>query len=138
MLVWTRAVKLLAHRLGASVLILIGAGMLALGYALGAVGHSLAGVSAAAILVGGGFAFMHSTLQTWATEVVPESRATVVSLFAAAVFIGSGVAASAAAPLAQEGRFELLFALAALVSVPLGLFGALARSRYARIGNEER
>jgi predicted MFS family arabinose efflux permease len=129
---WTRIVKLIANRLAASVLILIGAGMLSLGYASGAVGQSLASVSAAAILVGGGFAFMHSTLQTWATEVVPEARATVVSLFAAALFAGSGVAAMAAAPLAEAGSFDLLFALGALVAVPLGLFAGLARHRYSR------
>jgi predicted MFS family arabinose efflux permease len=128
---WTRAVKLLANRLGASALILIGAGMLALGYASGAAGQSLASVSAAAIFIGGGFAFMHSTLQTWATEVVPEARATVISLFAAALFAGSGVAAMAAAPLAEAGSFGLLFALAALVAVPLGLFAGLARRRYS-------
>ena len=128
---WTRAVKLVANRLGASALILIGAGMLSLGYASGAVGQSLANVSAAAILVGGGFAFMHSTLQTWATEVVPEARATVISLFAAALFAGSGVATMAAAPLAEAGSFDLLFALAALVAVPLGLLAGLARHRYS-------
>jgi predicted MFS family arabinose efflux permease len=128
---WTRAVKLVANRLGASALILIGAGMLALGYASGAVAQSLASVSAAAIFVGGGFAFMHSTLQTWATEVVPEARATVISLFAAALFAGSGVAAMAAAPLAEAGSFDLLFALAALVAVPLGLVAGLARRCYS-------
>jgi predicted MFS family arabinose efflux permease len=127
---WTRAVKLVAARLGASALILIGAGMLALGYASSAVGQSLAGVSAAAIFVGGGFAFMHSTLQTWATEVVPEARATVISLFAAALFAGSGVAAIAAAPLAEAGSFRLLFALGALVAIPLGIFAGLARRSY--------
>src|SRR5215207_5232436 len=128
---WTRAVKLVSDRLGAATLILIGGGMLALGYASGASGRSLAGVGVAAVLVGGGFAFMHSTLQTWATEVVPEARATVISLFAAALFAGSGLATAAAAPLADEGRFGLLFATAALVAVPLGLFAALARRRYA-------
>ena len=128
---WTRTVKLVANRLGASALILIGAGMLSLGYASGAVGQSIASVSAAAIFVGGGFAFMHSTLQTWATEVVPEARATVVSLFAAALFAGSGVATMAAAPLAEAGSFDLLFALGALVAVPLGLFASLARHRYS-------
>jgi len=128
---WTRAVKLVANRLGASALILIGGGMLSLGYASGAVGQSLATVSVAAILVGGGFAFMHSTLQTWATEVVPEARATVISLFAAALFAGSGVATMAAAPLAEAGSFDLLFALAALVAVPLGLVAGLARHRYS-------
>ena len=128
---WTRAVKLSSNRLGAAALILIGGGMLALGYASGAVGHSLGSVGVAAVLVGGGFAFMHSTLQTWATEVVPEARATVISLFAAALVAGSGLATAAVAPLADEGRFGLLFAIAALVAVPLALFAALARKLYA-------
>ena len=128
---WTQAVKRVSDRLGAAVLILIGGGMLALGYASGALGWSLVGVGIAAVLVGGGFAFMHSTLQTWATEVVPEARATVISLFAAALFVGSGVATTVAAPLAEGGRFGLLFAAAAVVAVPLGLFAALARWRYA-------
>jgi predicted MFS family arabinose efflux permease len=129
---WTRAVKLVANRLGASILILIGAGMLALGCASAAVDQSLAGVGAAAIFVGGGFAFMHSTLQTWATDVVPEARATVISLFAAALFAGSGIATMAAAPLAEDGSFGLLFALAAATAVPLGLFAGLARRRYSQ------
>jgi predicted MFS family arabinose efflux permease len=132
---WTQAVKLAANRLGASTLILIGAGMLVLGCASAAVGQSLASVSAAAVFIGGGFGFMHSTLQTWATEVVPEARATVISLFAAALFAGSGIAAMAAAPLAEAGSFELLFALAALVAVPLGLFAGLARHSYS--GNQQ-
>jgi hypothetical protein len=37
----------------------------------------------------------------------------------------------AAAPLAEDGSFSLLFALAAGVAVPLGLFAGLARRRYA-------
>jgi MFS family permease len=105
--------------------------MLMLGYASGAVGPSLASVSVAAVLVGGGFAFMHSTLQTWATEVIPEARATVISLFAAALFAGSAVATMAAAPLAEAGSFNVLFALGALAAVPLGLFAGLARYRYS-------
>ena len=128
---WTRAVKIVSDRLGPAALILIGGGMLAMGYASGASGRSLAGVGAAAVLVGGGFAFMHSTLQTWATEVVPEARATVISLFAAALFVGSGLSTTVAAPLAEEGRFGSLFVTAAVVAVPLGLFAALARRRYA-------
>jgi predicted MFS family arabinose efflux permease len=51
---WTRAVKLVSNRLGAAALILIGGGMLAVGYASGAVGHSLVAVGTAALLVGGG------------------------------------------------------------------------------------
>ena len=53
----------------------------------------------------------------------------VSSLFAAALFAGSGLAAAAAAPLADEGRFGFLFATAALAALPLGLFAVLACRR---------
>jgi hypothetical protein len=61
-LAWTRAVKRSASRLGPTALILIGETMLALGYASGAWRRSLAGAGVAAVLVGGGLVFMHSTL----------------------------------------------------------------------------
>ena len=61
-LAWTRAVKRFASRLGPTALILIGETMLALGYASGAWRRSLAGAGVAAVLVGGGLVFMHSTL----------------------------------------------------------------------------
>ncbi|QIN80862.1 MFS transporter [Rubrobacter marinus] len=127
---WTRLVRGVSERFGKHILLLAGGGLLALGYAAGAAGQNLVGISLAACLVGGGFAFMHSTLQTWATEVVPEARATVISFFAAALFVGSAIATFAAAPLAEAGSFGTLFALAALVAVPLTLSAGFARLRY--------
>lgn len=129
-LVWSRATPQLAERFGKPVLIFTGGVLLAAGYATGALYGSFAGISASAFLVGGGFALMHPTLQNWATEVSPESRATVISFFAAALFVGSGISTTLAAPLAEAGRFSLLFALAAATAIPLGLLGALARRRY--------
>ncbi len=131
-LVWTQVVKMAADGLGRYALILIGGALLALGYAAGALDLHLPGTALAAIFVGGGFAFMHSTLQTWATEVVPEARASVVSFFAAALFTGSAVATTVAAPLAEASSYGLLFAVAALIAVPLGLLGGFARLRYDR------
>ncbi len=127
---WTWLVKGVSERLGKHILLLIGGALLALGYAAGALEQNIIGISLAACLVGGGFAFMHSTLQTWATEVVPEARATVISFFAAALFVGSGIATTAAAPLAEAGSFGTLFALAAAVAVPLALLAGFARLRY--------
>jgi predicted MFS family arabinose efflux permease len=132
---WTRVLKRASDGLGRHALILIGGALLASGYAAGALDLRLAGAALAAVLVAGGFAFMHSTLQTWATEVVPEARATVISFFAGALFAGSGVATAAAAPLAEAGSFGPLFAIAALTAIPLGLVGGLARLRYDRGGS---
>lgn len=75
------------------------------------------------MLVGGAYAFMHTTLKAWATEV---------ALFSAALFAGGAFAIVVAAPLAEWAAFGMLFVLAILISVPLGVFGALARRRYAR------
>lgn len=127
---WSRTVKRFAGRLGPPRCILLGGSMLTAGYGAAALDHGLIGVSLAAILVAGCYAFMHSTLQTWATSVAPETRATVVSFFAAGLFVGSGVSASVAAPLAQHGSFAILFASAALTAVPLTLGASLARRVY--------
>ncbi len=131
-LAWTWVLKRATDGLGRHALMLIGGAMLASGYAAGALDRHLGGAAIAAVLVAGGFAFMHSTLQTWATEVLPEARTTVVSFFAGAVFAGSGVATAVAAPLAEAGSFGTLFAIAALTAIPLGLVGGFARLRYER------
>jgi predicted MFS family arabinose efflux permease len=131
-LVWTQVLKRISDKLGRYALILIGGALLALGYASGALDRNLSGTALAAVLVGGGFAFMHSTLQTWATEVVPEARASVISFFAAALFAGSGIATIAVAPLAEANSYRLLFAVAALIAVLLGLLGSLALLHYDR------
>ena len=75
---------------------------------------------------------MHSTMQAWATEVVPEARATLVSLFAAALFVGSGVATAGLAPLAGELRWGPLFAVGVGLSV---VFGVAATVGIARFGH---
>lgn len=130
-LAWTQASPRIADRFGKPALILAGGVLLASGYATGALSQTFAGVAFSAFLVGGGFAFMHPTLQNWAIEVAPEARATVISFFAAALFIGSGISTTLAAPLAEAGRFPLMFVMAAATAIPLGLFAALARRRYA-------
>jgi predicted MFS family arabinose efflux permease len=92
-----------------------------------------AGVSAA-ILLGLAWTAMHSTLQTWATEVLPRARATVVSFFAGSLFVGSSVAAVVASGLADEGRYDVLFGASAVLAVPLGLAAAGVRARWQTPG----
>ncbi|MQA61565.1 MAG: MFS transporter [Actinophytocola sp.] len=85
-----------------------------------------------AVLLGLAWAAMHSSLQTWATEVMPGARATVVSLFAGALFVGSAVAAIAVAGLAEAGRYGEIFVLAGATTIPLGLLAAWGRARWRR------
>jgi MFS family permease len=86
----------------------------------------------AAILLGLAWTSMHSTLQTWATEVLPSARATVVSLFAGSLFVGSSLAAVLGSRVADEGRYAVLFTVSALLAVPLGLAAATVRTGWHR------
>jgi MFS family permease len=98
--------------------------------ALLAVSQSVAAGVATAILLGLAWTAMHSTLQTWATEVLPTARATVVSFFAGSLFVGSSLAAVIAAGLTDEGRYGVLFAAGAALAVPLGLAASTVRARW--------
>jgi predicted MFS family arabinose efflux permease len=82
------------------------------------------------VLLGVAWTAMHSSLQTWATEVIPDARPTMVSLFAGALFAGSATAAAMVAGPAEAGSYGMIFAVAAAVSVPLGLIGAIGRARW--------
>ena len=86
--------------------------------------------ASAAVLLGLAWTAMHSTLQTWATEVLPAARATVVSFFAGSLFVGSSLAAVVASGLADEGRYGVLFGACAMLAVPLGVAAAGVRTRW--------
>ena len=111
-------------------LILLGAVAAVLACAILAARQQVAAGVAAAVLLGLAWTAMHSTLQTWATEVLPAARATVVSFFAGSLFVGSSLAAVIASGLTDQGRYGVLFAVGAVLAVPLGLAAALARGRW--------
>ena len=89
---------------------------------------------AVTVLLGLAWASLHSSLQTWATEVLPAARATIVSLFAGALFCGSALTAVAVAGLADAGRYGTIFLLAALGTAPFGLVATWGRARWQRTG----
>lgn len=84
----------------------------------------------AAALLGLAWTGMHSSLQTWATEVLPAARATIVSLFAGSLFVGSAVAAVLAAGPAEDGDYGIIFAVAAALLLPLTVTATWARARW--------
>jgi predicted MFS family arabinose efflux permease len=113
-------------------LVAVGSGLLVVAYVTAAANQGPAGILAASILIGLAFAFVHSTLQTWGTELAPEARGTATALFVTAVFLGAAIAVTAVANLATEHRYGLLFVLAACMAALLGLVGAPARSLYGK------
>ncbi len=132
--VLSRLVRLLVGRLSPTGLAAVGAAMLVAGWALPAMGVSLATVTVGGGLVGGSWAFRHTTLQSWATEVVPGERATMIALFAAVLFLGGSVGTAVLAPLADAAAFDTVFRAALAISVPLAVAAVLARRRYGDRG----
>jgi len=130
----TRIVKQAAPRVPAAALIGLGGGMLGIGYAIAALNQGVAGILVASALAGAAYAFMHSTLQAWATDVVPEARGTATALFVTGAFAGAAIGAAAVAGLAGAHRYAVLFLVAALICIPVTVLGSFARSRYAGSG----
>lgn len=122
----------LSQRLHPSWLIGLGAASSLVGCLGLALSRSPVVATGVTLLLGLAWAAMHSSLQAWATEILPSARATVVSLFAGALFIGSSVAAVAAAGLADAGRYSTIFVLAAAAAVPLGVLAVWGRARWRR------
>ncbi|MDA0632920.1 MFS transporter [Nonomuraea sp. MCN248] len=118
-------------------LIVAGGAQMCAGFVIVAVEANLATVALTALLLGGGWSFMHSSLQTWATSVAPRARGTAVAFFASCLFMGSAVSSWAAGPLAGSGSYGLLFGLAAAVTAPLTAVAAIGRHRYGARAPEE-
>jgi predicted MFS family arabinose efflux permease len=126
----TRVFGYVARHTPAALILAGGAGMLLVGYVVAAATQSVAAILAASVLAGGAYAFMQSTFQTWATDVVPQARGTATALFATAIFTGAAVATSAVAGLASANRYSTVFVIGALVTIPVLIVGSLARWRY--------
>jgi predicted MFS family arabinose efflux permease len=133
-LVFTRAVKALTRRIPPHGLAAIGGGFVAVGYTAAAVAPGAWTYALVATLLGAGWAFLHSTLQAWATSVVPEARGTAVSLYVAALFVGSALGASLGAGAAEHARFGAVFGTAAAATVPLTAAVVVGRRRFTARG----
>ncbi|MFD7018326.1 MFS transporter [Streptomyces sp. NPDC059928] len=133
-----QAVRRLAGRLGPVALIVTGGIQLTPEYAAAALHPSLATLTLTALLLGGGWAFLHSTVQAWATQVVPGARATGVAFFGVALYLGSALGTGLGSAAAQRGAFQGLFGMAAVLSLPLTALAAYGRHRHDSASRRER
>lgn len=131
-IVSARVVKRLDGRLSPARLIGIGAVCAVAAFACAIVDQEVAGMLGASLLLGVGRAFMHSSLQTWVTDVVPDARAMAVGLFATVLFTGSSAAAAIGGVLMATGDHRLMYVVALASAVPLGVVATWGRSRYSR------
>lgn len=129
-LICTRAFGRVARHAPAGLILAGGALMLTVGFLIAATTQTVATILVASLLAGGAYAFMQSTFQTWATDIVPEARGTAISLFATAIFAGAALATAAAAGLASAHAYRALFLVAAVITVPVLVLGSVARWRY--------
>ncbi len=127
-----QSVKRLVSRtsMSPSLAIVSGGVLLAGAYLVAALYQGIVTILVASVLIGAAYAFLHSTLQTWATETAPEARGTAISFFVAAVYTGAAVGTAAVSGLADAGRYRALFLIAAALTVPLALVASVARSRF--------
>lgn len=129
-LVFSRLVRPLTARLSGPQVVLLGGCCLVAGLGVVAVHLAVLTVVIAALLLGGTWAFMHTGLQSWATQVVPDARGMTVAFFAGALFAGSAVSTAVAGTLAEAGRWTLIFGAGSGLAVVLTLVAVAGLARY--------
>lgn len=73
---------------------------------------------------------MHTGLQSWATQVVPEARGMTVAFFAGSLFAGSAASSAIAGAMAEAGQWSVIFGSGALLVVVLTIVAVAGLSRY--------
>jgi MFS transporter, YNFM family, putative membrane transport protein len=83
----------------------------------------------ACLIAGLGFAMLHATLQTHATQMAPKVRGTATALFGASIFLGQSLGILGAAYAVDHGGFRLVFASAGIVIMVTGFVFARSLPR---------
>jgi predicted MFS family arabinose efflux permease len=119
---YTRAARWLVARLGEGGLVLAG-GMLLAAMLMGfAVAWHWAVVVACQVVAGLAFFMFHGVLQARATEALPEARATAVSAFAMALFLGQSLGSLLFGAVMAGAGYPTGFALAAVLVAALSVW----------------
>jgi predicted MFS family arabinose efflux permease len=123
-----------AHGISHHRRIALGTVLIIAAFACCAAAGGTGGIAAGTVLLGAGFATTHPMLQAWATDVAPDDRATMIALFAGALFVGGALTSVLAAGPASAGRFDELFGGAAALATAFGVLAVAARRRYRPAG----
>lgn len=121
-LIYSRSVRWLVRRFGENGLITLGGWLICACYLSIAICQNWLLFIPSNILLGLGFYMLHSTLQTKATEMSPESRGTAVALFAFSLFIGQGIGAAALGLVVDGLGYTPSFVVAGVAIVLLTLW----------------
>lgn len=131
-MIFAQVVKKRSRRTAPAALIGIGGATAVAACLLLTVVHDSVSVIVATVMLSAAWAFLHSTMQTWATMVVPGARATMMSLFATSLFTGGAVGTALDGRLLEAGHARPVFLVTLLFAVPLAVAATAGRVRYAR------
>jgi predicted MFS family arabinose efflux permease len=122
--IYTRTAKRLVARLGERGLVGGGGALLAAALAGLAAAPAWWVVALLQVPLGMAFYMFHGVLQARATEALPEARATAVSAFAMALFLGQSAGALAFGAVLHAGGYAAVFGLAAAATAGLAAWVA--------------
>jgi predicted MFS family arabinose efflux permease len=86
----------------------------------------------ATIALGFGYYMLHNTLQTSATQVLPEARGTAVAGFSSALFLGQSTGVASAAPIVNSHGTAAAFAIVAVLWPILAIWIARRLKQHRR------
>ncbi|MCL6452670.1 MAG: MFS transporter [Alicyclobacillus sp.] len=118
----SRTITRVLQRVGSTRMPVFGASLMTAGFVLVWAWQSLLGLTLGFVVLGFGFSYCHSTLQTYATDLLPGGRATAVSLFAFSLFLGSGLGPILFGDILDSSGMH---AMLASVMVAMAAFGAV-------------
>ncbi|MCL6637605.1 MAG: MFS transporter [Alicyclobacillus sp.] len=125
--VGSRTITQVLRRLGFRRMPLLGTALMTVGYGVVWGWRSTTALALGLLLLGYGFSYCHSTLQTLATELLPDGRATALSVFAFSLFTGSGVGPMLGGWVLE--RFGML-ALLAAATAAMAVFGGVCAGAF--------
>jgi predicted MFS family arabinose efflux permease len=138
-LLYAAAVGPLVDRFGQTGLAIFGGVMLGLAYLVLAVGAAWWLAPLAVTAIGLGYYALHNTLQTNATQMTPQARATAVGIFSSAIYLGQMLGVAVAALIFDRFTAVPLFIATAVVLPALAWWfaGRLRRHSRERVANNE-
>jgi predicted MFS family arabinose efflux permease len=121
-LVGSRLIVRTLQRVGQHRMPVFGVSLMGCGYGVIWLFPNVAALAIGLTLFGFGYSFAHSTFQTYATELLPEARATCMSLFAFFFFLGIGIGPAGLGWLYDIGGISLLLGSATGLMFLFALF----------------
>ena len=119
----------LRRRLSENALAMLGGALMGTAYLILIPRWPWQGFAASMLFLGLGFVGLHTTLQLRGTEISPAARGKAFSLFAFSLFAGIAAGTAVLGRLVDAGNYEVLFTVAGLGLIGIGIGTALSPPR---------